>query len=288
MSTVLRMDAKEPSRTSMLAAVGRAMHRQRHARPWVLDDPYALPLVGPGWPDVLAIFDSLLAPHLQEIAFGFLVARSRYAEDRLEAGGFSQYVLLGAGLDSLAWRRPDLLRQVKIFEVDHPNTQAWKRDRAAAMGLPESDGHVFAPVDFETEELRDVLDRAGFDWSRPTLFSLLGVVMYLTRDAIATTLRTLAGASPGSGIVLTYRPPPEYLDEDSNALLKAVEPALTQLGEPFLDGLAPAEFEALVRDCGHTVDENVEPAELEARYFADRNDGLRPYSLERILSASLP
>jgi O-methyltransferase involved in polyketide biosynthesis len=88
--------------------------------------------------------------------------------------------------------------------------------------------------------------------------------------------------------VLTYRPPPEYLDEDSHALLKAIEPTLAQLGEPFLDGLAPAEFAALVRDCGFTVDEDVEPAELEARYFADRNDGLRPYSLERILSASLP
>jgi methyltransferase (TIGR00027 family) len=282
------MDAKEPSRTSMLAAVGRGMHRQWHERPWVLDDAYALPLVGPGWPDVLAIFDSALPRNLQEIAVGFLVARSRYVEDRLEAGDFSQYVLLGAGLDSLAWRRPDLLRQVKIFEVDHPNTQAWKRERAAAIGLPEGDGHVFAPVDFETEELRDALDRAGFDWSRATLFSWLGVVMYLTRDAIATTLRTLAGAGPGSGIVVTYRPPPEYLDDDSVALLKAIEPVLVKLGEPFLDGLAPAEFEALVRDCGHTVDENVEPAKLEGRYFADRNDGLRPYSLERILSASLP
>jgi O-methyltransferase involved in polyketide biosynthesis len=87
--------------------------------------------------------------------------------------------------------------------------------------------------------------------------------------------------------VVTYRPPAEYLDDESVALLKAIEPVLVSLGEPFLDGLAPAEFEALVRDCGHTVDENVEPAELEARYFADRNDGLRPYSLERILSASL-
>ena len=177
---------------------------------------------------------------------------------------------------------------MKIFEVDHPNTQAWKRERAAAIGLPESDGHVFVPVDFESEELRDALDRAGFDWSGPTLFSWLGVVMYLTRDAIATTLCTTEGAGPGSGIVLTYRPPSEYLDDDSVTLLRAIEPVLAQLGEPFLDGLAPAEMAALVRDCGLTVDENVEPAELEARYFAGRNDGLRPYSLERVLSASLP
>jgi O-methyltransferase involved in polyketide biosynthesis len=93
---------------------------------------------------------------------------------------------------------------------------------------------------------------------------------------------------PSRGIVLTYRPPSEYLDDDSANLLTAIEPVLAQLGEPFLDGLAPAEIADLVRDCGLTVDENVEPAELEARYFAGRVDGLRPYSLERILSASLP
>ncbi len=272
----------------MMAAFGRGMHRQWHERPWVLDDPYALPLIGPACPDVQAIFDRVLAPHLQQIVVGFVVARSRYAEDRLETGGFSQYVLLGAGLDSLAWRRPDLLRRVRILEVDHPNTQAWKRERAAAMGLPESDNHVFVPVDFETEELRDSLDRAGFDWSRPTLFSWLGVVIYLTRDAIATTLRILAAAGQGSGAVLTYRPPLEFLDDDSIDLYKAVAPVVAQLGEPFLDGLTPDDMAALVRDCGFTVDENVEPADLEARYFAGRKEGLRPYSLERILSASLP
>ncbi|HEV8625110.1 MAG TPA: SAM-dependent methyltransferase [Acidimicrobiia bacterium] len=282
------MDATSASRTSMMAAVGRGMHRQLHAPPWVLDDAYALPLVGPGWPDFLAIFDRVLPGHLQELAFAFLVARSRYAEDRLEAGGFSQYVLLGAGLDSLAWRRPDLLRQVKVFEVDHPNTQAWKRERAAAIGLPEHEGHVFAPVNFETEELREALDRAGFDWSRPALFSWLGVVMYLTRDAIATTLRTLAGAASGSGTVLTYRPAVEYLDAENLTFLQSISPTLAQMGEPFLDAFAPAEFEALVRDCGHIVDENLAPEDLAARYFADRKDGLRPYSIERILSASLP
>ena len=90
----------------MMAAVGRGMHRQWHEQPWVLDDPYALPLVGPGWPDILALFDALVSKHIQQLIAGFLVARSRYTEDRLEAGGFSQYVLLGAGLDSLAWRRP--------------------------------------------------------------------------------------------------------------------------------------------------------------------------------------
>jgi methyltransferase (TIGR00027 family) len=277
-----------PSRTSILVAMGRGLHREWHARPWIFDDPYGLPFAGPGWPNLLAVYEAIVPRHLMELAFSAIVARSRYAEDRLEAGGFSQYVLLGAGMDSLAWRRPDLLRDVTIFEVDHPCTQAWKRERAAALCLPDNDAHVFVPVDFETEDLRKVLDQAGFDWDRPTLFNWLGVVMYLTRDAIAATLRTLAGAGPGSGVVLTYMSAPEYMDEDSLALFKIMEPLVTQMGEPFTEGFAPDDFEALVRDCGHVVDENVAPETLSARYFADRKDGLRPYTLERILSTSLP
>ena len=183
----------------MLVAMARGLHREWHARPWVIDDPYALPLVGPAWPQLLALYDAIVPRHLFELAFGAIAVRSRYAEDRLEMGSFSQYVLLGAGMDSLAWRRPDLLRQLTIFELDHPSTQAWKRERAALLSLPENERHVFAPVDFETEDLRDVLDRAGFDWGKPTLFNWLGVVMYLTREAMTTTLRTLAGAGPGSG-----------------------------------------------------------------------------------------
>src|SRR2546423_11144598 len=152
-----------PSRTSMLTAIGRGLHRERHERPWVIDDPYALPLVGPAWPQLLALYEAIVPPHLFALAIGAICVRSRYAEDRLEADGFSQYVLLGAGMDSLAWRRPDLLRQLTIFEVDHPSTQAPKRERAALLGLPEHERHVFTPVDFQTEDLRQALNRAGFD-----------------------------------------------------------------------------------------------------------------------------
>src|SRR5262245_36872405 len=126
-----------PSSTSMMTAIARGIHRERHARPWILDDPYALPLVGPAWPNLLAMYEAVFPPHLVEVSVSSVLARCRYAEDRLEEGGFSQYVLLGAGMDSLAWRRPDLLRQVTIFEVDHPATQVWKRERAAALSLPE-------------------------------------------------------------------------------------------------------------------------------------------------------
>jgi len=272
----------------MLAAIGRGLHREWHRPPWVLDDPYALSLAGPGWPNLFSVYEALLSRRFFELAVAGLVVRSRYAEDRLEAGGFSQYVLLGAGMDSFAWRRPDLLREMTVFEVDHPSTQAWKRERIAALCLPESERHVFVPADFETEHLREVLDRAGFDWGKPTLFSWLGVVMYLTRDAIAATLRTLAGAAPGSGIVMTYLPTPEYLDDESLAFLQVMEPLLVQMGEPFQEGFTPAEIEAFVHRCGHVVDEHLSREELEFRYFAGRKDELHPYTLERVLSTSLP
>ena len=272
----------------MLVAMARGLHREWHERPWIIDDPYALPLVGPGWPQLLALYDTIVPRHLFELAVGAVCVRSRYAEDRLEAGGFSQYVVLGAGMDSLAWRRPDLLREVTIFEVDHPGTQAWKRERAALLNLPENERHVFVPVDFESEALRDALDRVGFDWGKPTLFNWLGVVMYLTRDAMTTTLRTLAGAGPGSGVVLTYLSAPEFMDDDSLMLFKLMEPLVAEMGEPFQEAFTPTEFAALVRDCGHTIDESPTPEDLDARYFAGRKDELRPYTIEWLLSTSLP
>jgi methyltransferase (TIGR00027 family) len=137
---------------------------------------------------------------------------SRYAEDRLNES-FSQYVVLGAGLDSFAWRRPDLLSSLRVFEVDHPATQDWKRERVAALNLPSSDRHVFAPVDFETATLRDGLTAAGFDWSAPTLYSWLGVTFYTPLDAVEATLREVAAGASGSEIVMGYIPTPPFPHE---------------------------------------------------------------------------
>lgn len=272
----------------MMAALGRGLHREWHSHPWILDDPYSLSLVGPGWRNLFAVYEALVPRHLIDVAVGGILARSRYAEERLEVGGFSQYVLLGAGLDSLAWRRPDLLRHLTIFEVDHPATQAWKLERARALCLPENEAHVFAPVDFEKEDLRAALDRAGFDWGKPTLFNWLGVVMYLTRDAVAATLRTIAEAGPGSGVVLSYLTTPEHMDDAGRDLFELMKPLVALEGEPFQEGFAPDEIEALVRACGHVVDENVTPEDLDTRYYAGRKDDLRPLTMERLLSTSLP
>jgi methyltransferase (TIGR00027 family) len=145
------MRAAEPSLTAKRTAVARGEHRLLDAAPWVLDDPFALMLAGPDWRQ---IYDARAALHSERVrrdARAWVVARSRYAEDRLEQCPFTQYVLFGAGLDSFAWRRPDLLHTLPVFEVDHPATQAWKRERVATLALPISDHHVLAPVDFETQ-----------------------------------------------------------------------------------------------------------------------------------------
>ena len=209
------MRAAEPSLTAKRTAVARGEHRLLDAAPWVLDDPFALMLVGPEWRQ---IYDARAALHQERVrrdARAWVVARSRYAEDRLQQRPFTQYVILGAGLDSFAWRRPDLLHTLRVFEVDHPATQAWKRERIATLALPISDHHVFAPVDFETESIGNGLDAAGFDWSEPTMFSWLGVTAYLEVHAIETMLRSVASAIPASEIVLTYCPPESHLDEFS-------------------------------------------------------------------------
>jgi methyltransferase (TIGR00027 family) len=148
-------------------------------------------------------------PHL--LAFSrWMCVRARFPEDIAEqaaASGISQYVILGAGLDSFAYRRGDLLGRLRVFEVDHPATQAWKRRRLTELGVQHPAGLVFAPVDFERQTLQDGLAQAAFGFGQPAVVSWVGVTMYLTLDAIHATLATLAGCQPGTRIVLTYNRP---------------------------------------------------------------------------------
>jgi len=277
-----------PSRTAMMAAIGRGLHRIEDAPPWVLDDPFALVLVGPAWRQILEAVKALVPAELQRGAVAQLLARGRYAEDRLLAGGFTQYVLLGAGLDSFAWRRPDLLHTMSVFEVDHPASQAWKRQRVEELGLPESDRHVFVPVDFEVDSVHDRLEAAGFDWSHPAMFCWLGVTFYLTREAVAATLRTIASGAPGTEVVLSYLADPSVVDEPSRTFIDIMRPITVQSGEPFTDAYSVAEIEQVVKGCGLAVADHPTCDDLVQRYFAGRADGLRPYNFESLLSAVVP
>jgi methyltransferase (TIGR00027 family) len=274
-----------PSRTAMLAAVARGLLRMDATPPWVLDDSFALVLVGPAWQELRELLFSLFPTEVVSEVLAAVCTRSRYAEDRLAAGAFAQYVILGAGLDSFAWRRPDLLRSLRVFEADHPASQAWKLKRVSDLALPRSDSQVFVPVNFEAESLQDALRTAGFDWGQPALFSWTGVAPYLTASAIAATLRTAAGAAAGSEVVLSYRAEESVLDEVGREFVRIYAPLAASLGEPLQPGWPVAGIERLISQSGLKVVDHPARADLQERYFADRTDGLRPYNAETLVTA---
>jgi len=279
------MDSARASATAVGVAVARGMHRSCDQPPWVLDDRFVLQLAGPGWAQLQA--GSRAAFPLAAVRQGraSIVARSRYAEDRLLGGGYRQYVILGAGLDSFAWRRADLIGWLRLFEVDRPASQARKLARISELGLPVNDGHVFAPVDFEAESLRDGLDRAGLDWSQPVFFSCLGVLVYLTAEAIDGTLRTVRECGAGSQIVFSYDVPDAFLDDVAQEMVAIEASQVAAAGEPYTTRMSPAQAGALVRGAGLEVAEHLTPLALYDRYFAGRSDGLRPSAAERLIAA---
>jgi methyltransferase (TIGR00027 family) len=280
------VDTDGPSRTALIVAAGRGAHRLNDEPPWVFDDPFALSIVGPEWPELLKMVE-LLPERVARGATGNLLARARYTEDRLTAGEFDQYVILGAGLDTFAWRRPDVLRRTRVFEVDHPNSQAWKRARAAELALPSSDSHRFVSVDFEQRTWADGLDAAGFDWSRRTLCSWLGVTMYLTPEAISESLLSFGRCAAGSEIVLTYALDESLWDEESREFNTVFGALAAASGEPLITWFTPEAAEALVAKCGLVVVDHPTSIELGARYFSNRADRMHPLVAERTLVAGV-
>lgn len=275
------MRGSEPSRSAMSAAVARGIHRLWDDPPWILDDPFALPLVGDGW-EALAEQSTALSRPPYQARSGVLV-RARYAEDVLASGTYAQYVILGAGLDSFAWRHPEFLTTGRVFEVDHPATQAWKRARARTLALADSPRHVFVPADLVHDALEECLTAAGFDWAAPALLSCVGTTMYLDAAAIAAIMRTVARCAPGSGIVLSYNPRVELLDAVQRAFLERVSELVAGMGEPLRSAFAPDAIERLARDAGLDLAAAPTPGELEERYLTVRRDGMRLLMIERLL-----
>ena len=251
----------------------------------MLDDPFALQLAGPRWAEIQSASEAAFPETALRQNRASVVARSRYAEDRLVSGGYRQYVILGAGLDSFAWRRADLIGWLRLFEVDHPASQAWKLGRIAELDLPVRDGHVFAPVDFETTPLWEGLTRAGLDWSQPAFFSWLGVIIYLTPEAITATLNTVSGCGTGSEIVLSYDAPDAFLDDTAREMVQIEARQVAATGEPYTTRMSPAQAETLIESAGLEVVEHLAPQALYDRCFAQRSDGLRPSTAERLIAA---
>ncbi|TWB19136.1 methyltransferase (TIGR00027 family) [Nitrospirillum amazonense] len=281
------MEAGRPSRTALVVAALRAAHQLVDA-PVIFADPVALPILGP---DAEArIRDDEARLHAPPARFlrASLVARSRFAEDGLAvavAAGVDQYVVLGAGLDTFAYRNPH--PGVRVFEVDHPATQAWKRSMLEAAGIVPPAGVAYAAIDFERDTLTDGLTRAGFDWDRPAFVAWLGVTMYLTRDAILDTLRRVATLPAGSAIVFDYSLPPDRLTEAQRVTFQAMVDRAAAEGEPWRSFFTPDALAADLRGLGFGALEDVGPAELNPRYFAGRSDGLVLGGISRLMHAAV-
>jgi methyltransferase (TIGR00027 family) len=282
------MEQALPSRTALRVAQRRAAHQLFDARPLVLDDPIAVPILGPRAEELHRTpgRSTLFKPRPYSIGIrAFVVARSRYAEDLLAqavARSVTQYVLLGAGLDTFAHRNPH--PSLRVFEVDHPATQQWKRELLRDGSLPEPSRLTYVPVDFERQSLARQLHAAGFDSTVPSFFAWLGVVPYLTLDAFRATVRFIAGQPPGSGVVFDYGqpraalPPREQLAHDS--LAARVQSA----GEPFQLFFTPEQVASEL--AAFREIEDLGSPEINARYFSDRSDALKLLgSMGRILSA---
>jgi methyltransferase (TIGR00027 family) len=230
-------------------------------------------------------------PQFTRVLRAWIVARARFIEDLAveeAAKGVPQYVLLGAGLDSFAQRRPDVARGFRIFEVDRPGPQAWKRQRLVDLGVGVPEWLRLVPVDFEAgDSWWERLVAEGFDEKAPALVASAGVSMYLTKDANVATLRQMAKLAPGSTLAMTFMPPLELVAPEDRPLLEIAQKGAAAAGTPFLSAFAPPEMLALAKDAGFRTARHVAPEELAERYFAGRTDGLRPSSGEDLLVATV-
>jgi methyltransferase (TIGR00027 family) len=280
-----RMDEGRPSRTAQSTAQLRAAH-QILDHPRILDDPLALRIIGAG--AEAAVRANPQRDQQLTTLRAFVALRSRYAEDELARAverGVRQYVILGAGLDTFAYRNPYMGSGLRVFEVDHPSTQSWKRARLHETGIGSPSSLTFTPVDFEKETLADGLRRAGFKVDDPAFFSLLGVVIYLTKDAVMETLKFVATMPAGSEIVFDYSVPTSALSESERATREVLARRVAALGEPWITYFDPSDLAREVRHLGFKHVEDLGPGEANDRYFKNRQDGLRVGRAARLMKA---
>jgi len=296
------MQAAIPSRTALRVDLRRAAH-QLYDSPLVFEDPLAVRILGDTYAEELRRTPTRPDRPFSTGLRAFLVARSRYAEDNLAravATGVRQYVVLGAGLDTFAYRNP--WASLRVFEIDHPATQQWKRELLDATAIAIPANLTFSPVDFETQSLRDQLSASGFDSRKPAFFAWLGVVPYLTIDAFRATLGFVAEHAGGSwsaenpgcrtGITVDYGQPRSALPLLEKLAHDSLAARVQLAGEPFRLFFTPeeiaAEFEAVQRIAGAGEIEDIGQLEINRRYFGERRDNLKIQgSAGRLLTAWL-
>lgn len=267
------MLADQPSHTAHRVALRRAAH-QLWDNPKVFDDPVALKIIPPDAREELAASrpsDSSPARHLR----AFMVARSRFAEDHLAEAvwrGVKQYVVLGAGLDTFAYRNP--YPDLRVYEVDYPATQAWKRQRLQLSDIAIPPTLAFAPIDFEKDTLHAGLTQAGFHTNEPSFFSWLGVTPYLAEATVLATLRWISSC-PDSGVAFDYAVPRSSLGFFHRMAFDALAARVAAAGEPFVGFFDPEALPRKLQQMGFKHIEDLNGDEINARYFSGRADGLR-------------
>ncbi|WP_424528191.1 class I SAM-dependent methyltransferase [Sphaerisporangium viridialbum] len=295
------MNNGEPSQTALMAAAARAAHLIVDDEPRIFADTLAYELLGDRADELVGYHRAHGTHVILAGARAAAVTRSRYTEDRLAeavGGGIRQYVILGAGLDSYAYRaaggsyvdhpEPDGRVRVQVFEVDHPATQRWKIRLLEDAGVAVPGTVTFVPLDFETESLLDRLVGHEFDPSRPAFVSWLGVTMYLTREAIGQTLTVIGGFAPGTEVVADSMLPEDLRDEAGQAYVEAVMPVSAGGGEPWLTFLGPEGMASLLKAHGFDVVEHARQRDAVDASLWDRSDALRPYDLSLLTHARVP
>ncbi|WPU64546.1 class I SAM-dependent methyltransferase [Peredibacter starrii] len=272
-----------PDHTAVRVALWRAMHAQIDASP-IFKDEFGLKLVAPdeSWKE-----RGDMHPQGTRGYRASIVGRARFIEDLLLEKinhGVTQYVILGSGLDTFAQRRPDIASKIKVFEIDEPQTQAWKKKRLAELDYTIPDYLKFVPVDFEYgESWLEKLKENGFKLDQPTYVVSTGVSMYLTREANLDTFQKVSTLASGSTLAMTFMLPPELVEPEDRVPYEMVMKRTAEAGTPFLSLFASSEAITLAEEAGLKDVRHVSRQDIIQMYFAGRPDDLKPSSGEEFL-----
>jgi len=274
----------QPDSTAVRTALWRALHVQVDAKPHILEDEIGLKLIAP--PD-----DWQQRPDMKftKRLRASIVARSRFIEDLIieqSKQGISQYVILGAGLDTFAQRMPDIASRLQIYEIDQPGTLLWKQQRLIELGFDVPGNLHFVPVDFEIASWWKQLLKAGFDINKPAVVACTGVSLYLTKEAITSTLYQISTLAPGSKLAITFYLPMELLDKEDQPMQEIAEKGARKAGMPFVSFFTTNEILALAREAGLKKVETISTKDMERYYFRNRTDDLLPATGEVFLLAT--
>jgi len=284
------MEKKSRSVTAEGVAIQQTMHQILDAAPKIVDDPISPRLIdtaGETYKSVAAYFESA-GRSVRSPFRAVFIMRTRYTEDCLAeslALGVRQYVILGAVLDTFAYRQPGWASAIQVFEVDHPASQEWKREclQAAKVKIPAN--LTFAPIDFEITSLRDGLSAADFDFRAPSFFSLLGVTQYLTAEAIESIFGFVQSLPGGSEIVFEIIVPDDLMPAEEASVFRAAASMSAERGEPWLTRLRPIELISKLTERAFSQATHLSPQAANDRYFRERRDDLAAWSAAQMMRA---